>query len=205
MDEFLLPGVFDPLRGSDEAILHQAGMDYASIAADPADDYGRQLPQFGPPFVRYVHERFNAMDKAMDKALAKWMYEPVTVFIIASMQTDGSGNLGQTVQGNTLLWETPPGQTLALHRLTIRDVAHTFGAPYTNAASYWELRVDNEMIDGHSMVSGVGQLPVVVTYGTRDAPHIRDGEGLSLFMSGGPINTQVVVKGQGTLDRTAEG
>lgn len=222
MDEFFLPGYLAsdaPL--ADEARLHIAGYDDpAAIAFDALDIFGNDpnigedgpaqwkretLPQFGPQFVGYVHDQFGKQRELIEKLLERWSYEPRTDYFIASMQTTGAGGIDTSTVANASLYEPPPGFSFALHRFVIFDAAHTLGSPYTNAASWWEGRMDGEMIFGNSMISGQGQLPAFMTWGTRDAPRIRDGGVLSLFMSGGPANTKIVVKGQGTLDRVSEG
>lgn len=192
---------------SQEVAFHESGLhDQIDQGGDvPAFLPGMKLPQFGPPFVRAVMERFDAMEAIADKLISRWAYEPQTVIFVASMQTTGTGGLSLATVANSSLYEPPPGFTFALHRLFIKPAGYTFGTPYTNAGSYWELRVNDEAVDGNSMISGQGQLPTVLTYGTRDAPRVRDGEVLSLFMSGGPASAEITVKGQGTFDRTVEG
>jgi hypothetical protein len=227
MSDDLLPGFFLDFADADSVAvaLHLAGADSASVREDSPDVFGNdpvitstdgpsqwnreQLPQFGPSFVSYTHERFDRIEKLIEKHLARWSYEPVTVVLVASMQTDGSGNVGRGVQANSILYEPPPGFTLALHRFSILNGGNNFGTPFNAAAGYWELRVNDEMIDGASLEAPAagkvgGTLPVVKTWGTRDAPRIRDGEVMSLFMSGGPVSQKLTVKGQGTLERQPE-
>lgn len=224
MSDYLLPGLFDNIGTTDESILHQAGLDSDAISQDSPDVFGNDpiitpddaqewsrehLPQFGPPFVRFVHEHFSKTDKLIERLLAKWAYEPQTVVFPASMQSDGSGNVNRSITGNAVLYEPPPGFTLALHRLSIMNEGNTFGAPFNAVGGYWELRVNDEFIDGASLVTpaaGVvgGQFPVVNRWGTRDAPRVRDGEVLSIFISGGPVGKKITIKGQGTLERQAE-
>lgn len=205
-DGFLLPGVFDPLTGSDEASLHEAGLDAVQVRHDPTDDFGIQLPQFGPAFVPFVHQRISELEAKIDKALGKWSYEPTTAVIFAAMNSDANGNVGRTLQGNSILYEPPPGFTLALHRLTINVGGFNFGTPFTVAAGYWELRVNDEAMDGGSLVANAGSFPVARTWGTRDALRVRDGEVLSLFVSGTGTfaNKSLTVRGQGTLERNPE-
>ena len=191
-----LPGAFD---------LQAYGYDSELEVDTPRVQEHEHLPQLGPPFVAFVHERFTELDRKITRALERWSYEPRTDVFIASMQTSGAGGIDIATNDKATLYEPPPGFTFALHRFVIFDTAHTLGTPYTGAGSWWELRINNEMVDGNPMVSGQGQLPAIATWGTRDAIRVRDGEVLSLFMSGGPTNTRLVVKGQGTLDRTAEG
>lgn len=201
------------------AALHIAGFDSEAIRSDPVDVFGNDpdigpdppyapnlehLPQFGPPFVQYVHRRFDKLEKVAEKLLQRWAYEPTTVGFIAAIATTGSGGIDLKTNGNAMIYETPPGFTLALHRLSIAAVGFNFGTPYTNAGAYLEIRVDDQMVDGNSLVSGQGSLPTIGSWGTRDAIRIRDGSQLSLFMSGGPANTTVTVLGQGTLERQAE-
>lgn len=174
-------------------------------SADDQSDVEQNLPQWGPPFVKFVDQRLSKLERAVIAAMEVWKYQSVTVVFPSSMQTDSSGNIGQAQTPNANIYTPPPGFTLALHRIIIRNTANNFGTPFTNAGSWWELRVNGEPIDGASMVSGVGSLPVVKTWGTRDAPRIRDGQVLSLFMSAGPASAAIFVLGQGTLDRTIEG
>lgn len=220
----LLPGFFLDFSDADSVALHLAGADRAAIREDTPDKFGNDplltpadteqwdrehLPQFGPSFVSYTHERFDRIERLIERQLARWSYKPVTVVIVASMNTDAGGNLGRGVQANSILYEPPPGFTLALHRLSIKAGGSNFGTPFNGAAGYWELRVNDEMVDGASLEAPAvgktgGILPVVKTWGTRDAPHIRDGEVMSLFMSAGPASQSITVKGQGTLERQPE-
>jgi hypothetical protein len=55
------------------------------------------------------------------------------------------------------------------------------------------------------MVAGVGSLPFEKTWGTRDAPRIRDGEVATFFLALGPVSKRITIKGQGSVDRTIEG
>lgn len=225
-DPFYIPGSFeDNPDDADAAAFHIAGEGFAPVRFDPRDIFPddtvdgadtlqtgvrEHLPQFGPPFVRMVWERFDAIDAAMKRAIEKWSEKPTTVVLVASMNTDGSGNINRSITGNSLIAEPPVGFTLAIHRLSITNTGNTFGVPFNAAGGYWELRANDEFLDGASLVTpaaGVigGQLPVVKTWGTRDAPHVRDGEVLSLFMNAGPVSQKVTVKIQGTYERTAEG
>ncbi len=222
--EFGIPGTFDPTESwpENEMTLHEGGADGIAPASDPITalagglGYGiipgipneiekKELPQWGPPFVAFVDGRISELERAMAKAIEVWSYRSRTDIFIASMNTDGSGNISPATNPNSTLYEPPPGFTFALHRISIVDAGHTLGSPYTAAGSYWELRINNQTVEGNSMISGQGQLPTFGTWGTRDALRVRDGEILSFFMSGGPTNTMITIKGQGTLDRTIEG
>lgn len=229
LDEFYgMSPPWDPNNPGNEEVFHQGGQDgidpsydavhhdllAGAIGYDPADlshpSLGteldvEELPQWGPPFVKFVDHRISELEKKVEKALEKWSYETTTDIFIASMNTDASGNISAATNKNATLYEPPPGFTFALHRLIIRDGTHNFGSPYTNAASWWELQVNGETIDGNSMVPGQGQLPIVGTWGTRDALRVRDGQILSFFMNGGPATTGIFIVGQGSLDRTIEG
>jgi hypothetical protein len=224
-NEFGIPSAF----GSDPdeatlAALHVAGFDAVQIrydavdifpndidlAPDPAVWESERLPQFGPQFVRFVNERFGKLEKLMLDSMERWQWEPVTAVYPASMNTDGTGAVGRNVQNNAVLAEPPPGFTFKVHRFSIFAAGFTFGAPFNGAGGYWELRINDEFVDGGSLVTpaaGVagGILPVVKTWGTRDAIPVRDGEVLSLFMSGGPATTKLTCKTTGTLDRVIEG
>lgn len=230
LDEFWSPGTFDPTESwpVNERTLHQGGLDgidpaydanhYALtgiIGFDPSDyiipsgesqlDIEKELPQWGPPFVKFVDGRITALEKKVEKALEKWQFETQTYFNVASLNTDASGNIGTGVQDKANILTPPPGFTLALHRIGIFPDGSNFGTPFTAAGAYWELRIGNETIDGGSMVSAVGSIPVVKTYGTRDALRVRDGEVLSFFMSAGPASKRITLKLQSSVDRTTEG
>src|SRR5438132_2282056 len=221
MSEFYVPGSFESREEATFPSLHVAGLDYPdylgaidgdvfpnepSLATEaPGEREREHLPQFGPAFVPYVVKRFNELEHLAAKALEKWSHEPVTVPFIAAMQSTSAGGIDQTTVPNAIIWETPPGFTLALHRIYIANGGNNFGTPFTGAGGYWELRVNNGTVDGGSLVSGSGSFPVVKTWGTRDAPHIRDGEVLSLFMASGPTSQTITVRGQGTLKRSVEG
>jgi hypothetical protein len=229
--EFGIPGTFDPteLWPANEQTLHQGGLDQIDPAYDPlsigltgaigydpmdliepsTESQGiveRGLPQWGPPFVSFVDGRVSELEKKIDKAIQRWSFQTQTFLGLASVQTTAAGGLDLGTTPNCQIFQTEPGWTFALHRLTIniKNGTNNFGTPFTNAASYWELRVGNDMIDGASMVAAPG-LPAKLTYGTRDAPRCRDGEIMSLFMSAGPASTQLLIRFQGSYDRTIEG
>jgi hypothetical protein len=228
--EFYIPGTFDPTETwpENEQTLHQGGLDRIAPAFDPntlltgaigVDPYDtvyptgdtqleierKQLPQWGPPFVKFVDDRITELEKKVIEKLEKWQFETQTYYAVASLNTDASGNIGNSVQDKSYLITPPPGWTVALHRIGIFVDGSTFGQPFTAANAYWTLRIGNEDIEGGSMVSTVGSLPVVRTWGTRDALRIRDGEIMTLFMSLGPASKRVTVKMQGSVDRTIEG
>lgn len=213
--EFGVPGTFQ-----NSGMLHLAGLD----GIDPAIDYPvapgfdpsdldtpseetqlqieKALPQWGPPFVKFVDERLSALEKAVEEAILKWSFQTRTDYFVSSAQTDGSGNIADQT---CFIYKPPPGFTLALHRLVILADGSNAGTPFTAAGGYWEIRVGGEAISFGSLVSGAGSLPVEKTWGTRDAPRIRDGEVATFFMSAGPISKRITLKGQGSLDRTVEG
>lgn len=225
---FGIPGTFDPTEDwpANEQTLHQAGADQIApaydpitaltggIGLDPYDVYPsedtqldiekKELPQWGPPFVKFVDDRMTELERKVIRELEKWQFQTRTDFFVAGMQTDGSGNIS-AINPNCNLYEPPPGFTFALHRIGIFLDGSTFGTPFTGAGDYWELRINGEAIDGGSLVSGQGSLPVVKTWGTRDALRVRDGEILSIFVVGVTANKRITVKGQGSLDRTIEG
>jgi hypothetical protein len=232
--EFFFPGTFDeepPEISPDETSFHQGGLDgidpaydavhrnllTGAIGFDPLDLYQpssetqesieKGLPQWGPPFVKFVDDRLSHLEELVQKATLKWSFETQTYVSVASVQTTAAGGLDQISTPNCIIFSTPPGFTFALHRLTINILNGTnnFGTPFNAAASYWELRVGNDMIDGASMVSPSAGLPTKLTYGTRDAPRCRDGEIMSLFMVNGPASTRIQMKIQGSMDRTIEG
>ena len=229
--EFFFPGTFEvepPYREGTPENMHLAGldgidpaydannaaltgvigfdpMDLISPSLDTREDIEHELPQWGPPFVKFVDGRISDLEKKVNEAIEKWSFQTQTYFNIASLNTDASGNIGTGVQDKANILEPPPGFTIALHRFSIFPDGSTFGTPFTAAGAYWELRIGNETIDGGSMVSGVGSIPVVRTYGTRDALRIRDGEILSFFMSAGPASKRITLKMQSSVDRTIEG
>jgi hypothetical protein len=218
-DGYLLPGMFGTLYDDPgEATLHQAGFDSLEVSTDDLDRFGNDvvlasdgpeqwsrenLPQFGPAFVRYVHDEFSKVHGAINKSIAKWSYEPTTAVIFGSMNADANGNVNRAVSDKAMLYEPPPGFTLALHRLVISVGGFNFGTPFSAAGAYWELRVNDEMMDGGSLVAGSGSLPVAYSRGTRDAVRCRDGEVLSLNIVGTAAlaGKSVTVRGQGTLER----
>lgn len=227
--EFFVPGTFGPDESANEASLHQGGMDRidgswdavhgdllaGAIGFDPADLYApsedtrltieKELPQWGPPFVKFVDERISHLEKEVQKAIEKWSFQTQTFVDTNSFMTDGSGNVGANPANAPVIIAAPPGFTYALHRMIILLDGATFGQPFTGANDYWELRVNGEAVDGRSLVSGQGSLPVVVTYGTRDAIRIRDGENLTFFAVGLTANKRMTVKVQCSVDRTIEG
>ena len=226
---FGIPGTFDPTESwpSDEQHLHQGGLDQIAPASDQfaaaalSGAYGqdpydvfpseftqgtieKELPQWGPPFIKFVDDRITDLEKKVIKELEKWQFQTRTDFFNVGMQTDASGNI--TPQNDkSVLYAPPPGFTFALHRIFIGLDGATFGTPFTGAGDFWELRINGEAIDGGSLVSGQGSLPLNKYWGTRDALRVRDGEILSIFVQGVTVNKRMFVKGQGSLDRTIEG
>lgn len=335
--EFFFPGTFEvepPYREGTPENLHLAGADGIDpaydanhsaltgiIGFDPMDllvpsldtqsDIEHELPQWGPPFVKFVDDRITDLEKKVMKELEKWQFQTLTEFFNVGVNTDASGNVNPSANDKATLFSPPPGFTLALHRLTLLADGSTFGIPsggsgttsdaagatgaapaafstiatigggapvagvynitaavwqsgtpdanlengsihagastfpipstntpqyvtinnvplaagatigvFTGASAggagaiyngqitatlvstqgYYEIRVNNEAIEG-----GPAVLPYVFKWGTRDAPRIRDGEVLSLFMSGGPVSKRLTIKGQGSYDRTIEG
>lgn len=188
------------------ALDAQAYVNDPTIADDPSESR-HYLPQLGPQFVAYVRERFDAQDELMRRALAKWSEKAQTMTSVSSMTADANGNISRALSPGAIILDPPVGWTFALHRLTINVGGSNFGTPFTVAGGYWELRVDDEAIDGGSLVSGQGSFPVVRTWGTRDAPHIRDGELASLFVSGTGTfaGKSVTAKSQYTAVREIEG
>ena len=335
--EFFFPGTFEvepPYREGTPENMHQAGLDgidpaldgnhsaltgligfdpydYAHPSLDTREDIEKELPQWGPPFVKFVDGRITDLEKKVMKELEKWQFQTITEFFNVGVNTDANGNVNPTANDKATLFSPPPGFTLALHRLVILADGSNFGSPFgapgstqdtegstaaaptafstivslaggapvagnynitgavwqsgtpdANVANgaihaganvynipstntpqyvtinnvplaagaaiglfvggsnggagaiyngdiqatlvgttgYWEARVNGEMIDGN-----IVNLPFVKSWGTRDAPRIRDGEVLSLFMSGGPVSKRLTIKGQGSYDRTIEG
>lgn len=229
LDEFWSPGTFDPTESwpANEQTLHQGGLDgidpsYDSghsaltgvIGFDPSDylpslltreDVEPELPQWGPPFVKFVDGRITDLEKKVIKEIEKWQFQTVTLCKTVGLQTDGSGNINSSIGGAGILFETVPGFTLALHRISIKPSGSNFGSPFASAG-YFEIRVNEDMVDGSQIgASPLPSYPIVKTWGTRDAIRIRDGEILKLFMASGPTNSQITVKIQGSYDRTIEG
>lgn len=229
--EFFFPGTFDdepPVVEGNPVNLHQAGVD----GIDPAYDAGhsaltgvigfdpydyvytseetrqnieKELPQWGPPFVKFVDGRITELEKKVEKALEKWQFETQTFVEQNSFNTDSSGNVGANPANAPIIIATNPGWTYAIHRVVILLDGSTFGSPFTAAGAFWELRVNGETIDGASCVSGQGSLPKILTYGTRDAPRVRDGENLTFFANALTANKRMTVKVQASVDRTIEG
>jgi hypothetical protein len=179
----------------------------AGVGVETPGERRRELPPFGPAFVPFVDGRITDLERTVQKLLDKWAYRSVTVVSVSSMTADSSGNIDVPITPNAILYESPAGFTFALHRLVLTVGGYTFAVPFTAAGSYWELRVGGATIYGGSSVSGAGSLPVVAQWGTRDAPRVRGGEILSLYVvgSGSFASKSVSALIQGTLDRTEEG
>lgn len=203
---FGLAGAGNPELTRDE--LDAFGNDpYISGIMPPSverqEERQEHLPQFGPAFVPFVHERFSRLDKELSRLSEIHQWKPQTITFVGSMNSDSSGNIGVTTSGSRF-YSVPSGFTLAIHRIFLAADGYTYGVPFTGAGGYWELRVDNVAISGGSLVSGSGSIPVEKTWGTRDAPHVRDGSTISLFMASGPVSKNVTIQGQGTLERNPE-
>lgn len=230
--EYFIPGTFDPTESWPENVetMHQGGLDQIAPAKDPGIAIGfdpfdivmpslateesveKTLPQWGPPFVAFVDQRISELERLINASIRdKWQYESQTHIYTGSVQTTGSGGLDQVTTPNCVIFEVNPGFTFALHRLeiTLPGTNFNFATPFNGAGAYWELRVNNEARDGGSLVANAPLkafgLPFVLTYGTRDAIRVRDGEICSLFLNAGPASTKVDIKCQGTLDRVIEG
>src|SRR5215475_8840575 len=104
LDEFFgMSPRWDAEPSANEAELHQGGLDHidpafdathynllaGAIGLDPADPFTpsedqrltieKQLPQWGPPFVKFVDHRISELEKLMNKAMERWQFETVTV------------------------------------------------------------------------------------------------------------------------------
>jgi hypothetical protein len=206
---------------TDEQIFHLAGLDHLAPAYDrqaygddrlldletQAERDREQLPQLGPPFVAFVHEHFTRLQRMFLEETRRWSARELTTQIgIASFQTDASGNVKRATHPNSIIIDPNPGWTFAVHRIAVIAVGFTFASPYSNAAAYWELRENDEAIDGGPLTGTPNSIPFVKTWGTRDAPHIRDGLVGSFFLAGtaGIANTSITVKAQYTAIRSAE-
>lgn len=222
-EDFVFPGMLDPLTGATPGSLHMAGLDLLQIRDDFVDVFPNDtdiapddrnvgitnegLPQFGPPFVKAVMHKLTATERAvaalMEASMKRWAYEPTTKLFVASFQADASGNVGRNQTPNAAIVEPPPGFSFAIHRITVIGAGGTFGVPIAGANGFWELREDDEAIDGGSLVSPNG-IPFVKTWGTRDAPRIRDGA-IGSYFQGGSVaafaNKNLTVKLQGTWER----
>jgi hypothetical protein len=235
--EFYAPGTFDPTEGevANEYSLHQGGLDQIDpaydathqnllagvLGFDPADVYApsldteltieKELPQWGPPFVKFVDGRISELEKKVEAAIEKWQFQTQTVVFGSSAQTTAAGGLDQVTTPNCIFLSSDPGWTFAIHRfeVTVPGTAFNFATPFNGAGAYWELRVNNEARDGGSLVLNAPQrafgLPFIIAYGTRDAIRVRDGEIASLFLSAGPASTKIQIKCQASMDRTIEG
>lgn len=126
---------------------------------------------------------------AMQRRLSPQTTRPFDAILL-----DGTG-------GGTLeLYKVPAGLEFALHRLLITDDTHTPGAPFTAAAGYADIRRRGGARDDFVLFSAAaGGIPAKVTYSDVTAPRYRNLETIEIVIVGGPANTSITVKAQGTL------
>ena len=161
--------------------------------SDPGDIY-----RYGPNFVRFVHDRFAAVEVMLARYLDVMQRdrEVEGQRFYASGQTDNTGAL--TLE----IFTANPGQKFTLHRCYVHADGYTWAAPYTGAGSV-ELQADSAPWAGISLVNGSGQIPTVFSAGRLSAVEAQDGEKLAVVIVGGPVSTHVNVRGTGVLSSLA--
>lgn len=165
------------------------------------------LEPYGPAWVGFVTERFQALEVAMAGILDVLRLRPQEGFrVVASGQTDGSGN------ARIPLFNTAPGQSFALHRLYVHAEGFNFTAPYNGGSGRIEIGIGPqgalstqgsvEAWDGASLVAnaaGGTSLPTVFTASRLQAIEAQDGEVLAVNITGGPTNTRIECRAMGVL------
>lgn len=176
----------------------------ASTVTPPAP-HGPEGPadgiQYGPSFVRFVVDRFAAVEQIMSRLLQRNMNAAHEGWrFVKSSNTDASGNMA----GSTalIIFESEPGQKFALHRLYVHAQGYSWKSPYTGSAELL-VCVNDVPWAGLSLTSGQGALPAVFTAGRLQGVEVQDGERLTLEIKTGPVSTRIEARCLGVLTTVA--
>ena len=181
----------------EEMLAHEIGpaTDVAPAEHEPpAQREGGGLV-YGPTFVRFVVDRFAAVEQLMARMLAKRENLPQEgQRFVASGNTDSSGN------ATIIIFDTNPGQKFALHRMYVHAEGKTWISPSQTSGEIL-VRVDGVPWDGGGLASGQspGQLPAVFTASRLAAVEAQDGERMDVTINVGPTNTQIICRCMGVL------
>jgi hypothetical protein len=157
------------------------------------------IPEAGPAFIRFVSSRFAAAELLMTRLVEHLAPTDQTYVPSWSGELDGSGNLALNAAA---FFTVEPGFEFSLHRLAVNVDGYTWGSPYTNTAGFVTVTRDGQVVDGANLTNG---LPLIFTWGTRDAPKFRAGETIQLQVGTGPANKRIEFVPQGTMSRAVEG
>lgn len=149
------------------------------------------------------------LQRIIEETLSGWNRPPQRMRPVAAIQLDASGNsvggrqgpvgAGGVVSPSVVsLWDCPQGYSFRLHRMTLHPDGITFGAPFVNAAGFIEIIRGGLMQDGISFATP--GLPLVWSAGTADAIDFTNGESVDVKVTGGPANTALSIRMQGTLE-----
>jgi len=152
--------------------------------------------EYGPSFVRFVVDRFAAVEQMFGRLLEK--LQPRTREgwrFVKSGQTDADGN------ATIIIFESEPMQKYALHRMYVHAGGYTWSAPYTGGGEAL-INVNDSPWDGVSFTNttpGYSALPCVFTASRLQAVEVQDGERLTLQIKSGPHSTRIEVRCVGVL------
>lgn len=174
--------------------------------ATPPAEHGENDPgniyRFGPNFVRFVTDRFAAIEQMLARHLDIQSRRPKEGWrFLLTGNTDASGNARITI------FSTSPGQKYIVHRLYVHAVGYSWHAPFTAALGELTLDVDRIPWSGYSLASGTGQIPAYFTSGRLSAVEAQDGETISLNVVGTATlaNVQLEVRVAGVLSNVHAG
>lgn len=117
-----------------------------------------------------------------------------------NFKTDGAG-LGFLDE----LYVAPQGYEARIYRWIVANVdGSSPGARFQSAAGWIELQADEQRIDWIPLAAP-GGIPDKLTWSTNQGPVIANGQRLSVFISGGPVSTNIEVRIQGILLKADSG
>lgn len=146
------------------------------------------LPPFGPPFVRFVHDRFSRIEHALNRMVDRLVPRDEVWSKIATGTLDGSGN------GTVQVYTVAPDEEIFFHRMFVTVTGATFAAPVTG--SMVEIQVDGQTEDGVSLSVG---LPQVFTASSSAGIPYRGGEQIAVKITGSATvsaTATVIVRGR---------
>lgn len=160
------------------------------------------IPEFGPAFVRFIVDRFGAMERLLARVLDHLAKRPNDVQRFArSGSTDNTGLLTQ------IIYESAPGQRFELHSLSVEADGYTYAVPFNGAGGMIELKMQDTTVDGASLVSGASggtSLPCRFYYGRLQGIVVEDGERLTVKITSGPASKTITMWARGSLEYIGE-
>ena len=94
------------------------------------------------------------------------------------------------------VYTVPPGMKLRVVRIVFKADGFTFAAPWVNAAGYFNVLRNGQVVDGGPLAAGI---PTVGTDSSSAGPRYRNGEVVAIEVFGGPLSTNLTVLVEGDL------